>query len=139
MTVFGRQFENSDVLPSGAVAVAAIPWPAPIPKKPKPRLNVASPLKSVKTEVPENVGLSPSPKPLTSQVATKNSSSKTVFGAPSKVPSTFVVEPRVSTVSMTGAFWRPFGPLSRSSSSFALGPAGSMSIPRPPLSWVSTR
>ena len=41
-------------------------WLDPMPKNPKPMLNVASPLESVVTDVPEDVVVSPSPKPLVS-------------------------------------------------------------------------
>ena len=125
--------ESSEVLSSGAIAVALRTVPAAsgwanVTVKP------ASPLASVITLSLAPAKVWPSPFPDGSQASLANTSTrKVVFGVELSVPST-LVPPGKSPAASTGKFWRLLAPVSGSWTSFAFRapptPVGSPSAPR---------
>src|SRR5262245_17347807 len=127
-----KHAENSEVLPSPAVAVAvsfAVGETATgnvalqLPSQPAPGALIVAPRKFL-----------PSPLPEASQASlAKTSIRKEALAVLFKVPST-VTEPAVAVADViTGKFWRLLEPVSASQASLGVTPFSSMSIPRPPL------
>jgi hypothetical protein len=60
-----------------------------------------------------------------------------VLGVLESVPAMRVDPSPTIALRSSGKFWSPFAPVSESSSSFAVTPAGSRSIPSPPFEWTA--
>src|SRR5439155_17106651 len=124
--------ESSEVLSSGAIAVAVRTVPAASGWA-KLTVKLASPSASVMTLSLAPTKVWPSPLPEGSHASlAKTSTRKVVFGVELSVPST-LVPPGKSPAASTGKFWRPLAPVSGSWKSFAFTPGGWRSMPSPPL------
>src|SRR3982751_6611118 len=128
--------ENSDVLPSGSVAVAVTTDPfGTFDVAPNDAEKIKSPLPSVEMPLIEPNHTAPSPLPDAWHVGLWNSSiTNGVFGVLLNVPwNTLVPSTSFSAKTTAGKFCRLFDPPSRSSRSFAVTPSPSRQIPKPVL------
>src|SRR5262245_39618329 len=129
------QGPNSDVLLSGAVAVAVRIVPAGSDWA-NVTVKSACPLPSVVTASLAPTKDCPSPLPDGSQASlAKTSMRNVVFRVELRVPPTLV--PPGKMPARTGKFWRPLAPVSGSPSSFGVRPSGSRSMPRPTFAKIA--
>jgi hypothetical protein len=119
--------ENSDVFPSGSVAVAVMATPLPIATGRAIVKSTLPPASVVRSPEPRKT--SPSPKPLPSHaVFEKSSTRNVVLAALLRLPITVVIPPAPTAEARTGKFCSPFGPVSTSPASFGVTPSGGQSL-----------